>query len=353
VERGVMSGKRKYTEQQFKDAAKDSKSIAETLQKLSVSGYTRFKERVAEWNVDTSHFVGQSWSKGKILKSKPTRHLDLIIDYFKTIDTIEKAYWLGFLYADGYITKDNNGLQIALAIKDEEHLDKFIKIIGANKDCKRYYGPYKTAGKSVQIKITDKAFCSYLINHGCVNKKSLIIRLPKLGGEELYKAFLSGYYDGDGTQNEPSITCGSKLFLDDLKSHFNIKSEIKDNGNICYLYFGREFFRDIIGIYPKHLKRKSDFVQYKTYEHTCEVCSIIFMGTKDQKNCSNECVKSINKKFEISKEDLEKLVWEIPTEKIGKQFGVSGKAIEKRCKSFGITKPGRGYWAKKKSNQQS
>ncbi|WP_200892372.1 hypothetical protein [Aliterella atlantica] len=47
------------------------------------------------------------------------------------------------------------------------------------------------------------------------------------------------------------------------------------------------------------------------------------------------------------KEELEKLVWEKPTTQIAKDFGVSGKAIEKWCKGYEIDKPLRGYWMKK------
>ncbi len=48
-----------------------------------------------------------------------------------------------------------------------------------------------------------------------------------------------------------------------------------------------------------------------------------------------------------SKEELEKLVWEKPTAQICKDFGVSDKAVEKWCKTYGIEKPPRGYWVKK------
>lgn len=48
-----------------------------------------------------------------------------------------------------------------------------------------------------------------------------------------------------------------------------------------------------------------------------------------------------------TKEDLHKLLWEIPTQKIAAQFGVSDKAIEKWAKHYKIDKPPRGYWAKK------
>ena len=47
-----------------------------------------------------------------------------------------------------------------------------------------------------------------------------------------------------------------------------------------------------------------------------------------------------------SKEELQKLIWEIPTIHVAKKFGVSDKAIEKWCKAYEIGKPPRGYWAK-------
>jgi Zn finger protein HypA/HybF involved in hydrogenase expression len=86
----------------------------------------------------------------------------------------------------------------------------------------------------------------------------------------------------------------------------------------------------------------------------CRDCGVE-MNTK--KTVCRTCFLSIRKvsasnrkrKFFIDKESLEKLVWEIPTENVGKMYNVSGKAVEKLCKKFGITKPGRGYWAKLKS----
>lgn len=48
------------------------------------------------------------------------------------------------------------------------------------------------------------------------------------------------------------------------------------------------------------------------------------------------------------KEELERLIWEIPTTKIAKRFGVSDKAVEKWCKKHFINKPSPGYWMKNK-----
>lgn len=51
-----------------------------------------------------------------------------------------------------------------------------------------------------------------------------------------------------------------------------------------------------------------------------------------------------------TKNELEKMVWELPTTSIAKTLGVSDKAVEKRCKKYEITKPPRGYWSGKAKN---
>ena len=47
------------------------------------------------------------------------------------------------------------------------------------------------------------------------------------------------------------------------------------------------------------------------------------------------------------KEQLEKMVWERSTTTIAKELGVSDNAVAKQCKKLGISKPPRGYWAKR------
>ena len=47
-----------------------------------------------------------------------------------------------------------------------------------------------------------------------------------------------------------------------------------------------------------------------------------------------------------SHEELKKLLLEMPAEHIGKMYSVSGTTIAKWAKSYGITKPARGYWQK-------
>ena len=57
--------------------------------------------------------------------------------------------------------------------------------------------------------------------------------------------------------------------------------------------------------------------------------------------------RNFEKKFEVSKEELESLVKEKPMTEIGKMFGVSDNAVKKRCRRLEINmKPMRGHWAK-------
>lgn len=66
-------------------------------------------------------------------------------------------------------------------------------------------------------------------------------------------------------------------------------------------------------------------------------------------DCSSKLPRLNSRKvIRPSKEVLEKLVWEKPTMAVAADFGMSDKAIEKWCKSYGIQKPPRGYWQKKK-----
>ncbi|PKN92232.1 MAG: HNH endonuclease, partial [Chloroflexi bacterium HGW-Chloroflexi-5] len=53
-----------------------------------------------------------------------------------------------------------------------------------------------------------------------------------------------------------------------------------------------------------------------------------------------------DRKFIIDPEELRQLVWEIPTTQIAALYGVSDKAVEKRCRALGIPKPPRGYWTR-------
>jgi predicted DNA-binding protein YlxM (UPF0122 family) len=52
-----------------------------------------------------------------------------------------------------------------------------------------------------------------------------------------------------------------------------------------------------------------------------------------------------------SKEELEKMIWETSVSEVARKFGVSNVAVAKWCKSYGISRPPRGYWANKNQSK--
>lgn len=125
-------------------------------------------------------------------------------DFFKNIDTEEKAYWLGFFYADGCVSidkKTNSGeCCIKLSKCDYEHLKKFNKSIHGNI-------PVEYGTSICNLNNKEFSFCSIrcysiemandLISHGCVQNKSFTINIPNIN-EPLMNHFIRGFFDGDG-----------------------------------------------------------------------------------------------------------------------------------------------------------
>jgi len=88
----------------------------------------------------------------------------------------------------------------------------------------------------------------------------------------------------------------------------------------------------------------------KNSEVVCTQCSEPFTLTSSRRAqcCSIACATrlrypNVNKP---SKEELAKAVWETPTSKLALRYGVSDVAVAKWCRTYGIDKPPRGYWAK-------
>jgi uncharacterized protein (DUF433 family) len=127
--------------------------------------------------------------------------------FFDNIDTEEKAYFLGFLYADGGNNIDANFVRIDLARKDKDILEKLASLIYLNnplqhiknQDREKEYKGQKVIYHTSYFNINSKYICHKLEALGCPAKKSLIITFPEwLTDPELQKHFIRGYYDGDG-----------------------------------------------------------------------------------------------------------------------------------------------------------
>lgn len=211
------------------------------------------------------------------------QHPDLKLDYFKNIDSLEKAYWLGWLFAEAYITikklksgKEYYQLGVGCVQNDFILLERFAEALGLdieNNEPRRE--KYITSKGEVhifrRITLINNYFCKNLISHGFIvgKKKSKNIRLPKFKIRELLLAFLLGYYDGDGTMGRSRITSSSEKFLEDILNSPFLNIYISNSNSIQYdpvkksyiitgnrISLGADLMREIVKNYKNSLPRK-------------------------------------------------------------------------------------------------
>ena len=137
-------------------------------------------------------------------------------NFFAEIDCEEKAYWLGFLYADGYVNANKTSVELSLQEKDKEHLEMFRESVGSNAplslhsknlDGKEY--------KIYRITLNSLKFKTDLVNKGCVENKSHVLKFPSydIVPKDMMRHFIRGYIDGDGCWYKNS---GGRLSLEVL-----------------------------------------------------------------------------------------------------------------------------------------
>jgi len=119
-------------------------------------------------------------------------------DFYEAIDTESKAYWLGFMYADGFLTRPHT-VGLTLSVKDIGHLEKYKKSLSITYPTHTYEpteGSYSKNQYS-RVTISSPKMCKDLIKQGVIFNKTLKIKRPCVE-KDLEKHFIRGYADGDG-----------------------------------------------------------------------------------------------------------------------------------------------------------
>jgi hypothetical protein len=69
-----MNNRYTYSEQELREAVKTSTSIRQVLEKLNIvpagGNYQTTNRRIEKLNINTKHFTGQAWNKGKVIGPK-------------------------------------------------------------------------------------------------------------------------------------------------------------------------------------------------------------------------------------------------------------------------------------------
>lgn len=117
-------------------------------------------------------------------------------NYFKQIDSENKAYILGFFYADGY----NSGTQASFVQLDQDKdiLEQINNELDSDITISKRIQKSNNKIKDTLV-ISSKEMCEDLSRLGAITNKSLNLKFPdKIIPEKFMRDFIRGYFDGDG-----------------------------------------------------------------------------------------------------------------------------------------------------------
>ena len=202
--------------------------------------------------------------RGKINHMNLTKIREFNKRYFENIDSSNKAYWLGFIYADGYVIKKEERRSYELGIElnrnDEYHLQKFNEELGGvhkiyqkHKDLYIADNPEMSHVDASVIRVYSADIVNDLDKHGIIQNKTNIPDIfPKMEGV-FFMDFLRGYVDGDGCIYVPSdknkaqihiTSCHPQVFeyiKEVLLKEYNISSRIyKEKDKKYRLYISQK-----------------------------------------------------------------------------------------------------------------
>lgn len=302
-----------YTDEQLRLAVVSSFSCNSTLKFLNLKSHSsnrmRLRIDIARLKLDTSHWTHKRVRTGPIWKL-PKDELKSLVESSKSFTEILKFFGMPVLGGHYYSLKE----RLEFESLDYSHID-------GNQN-------RKDAIKKELIPLN-----LAMIENSTYSRQSLKRRLLR---EKILKNECSKCKQQPIWQEEQLV-----LVLDHING-------VRDDNRLENLRL----------LCPNCNSQTSTFGgrKLKTF-YNCSECRKGISGA----GATSKCIKCLTKeklqdgvikrKFEVSKEELEILVWASPMTKIGEKFGVTDNSVRKRCKLLGIRYPGRGFWQKLKAGK--
>lgn len=234
-----------------------------------------------EYNISMSsllsRIVNNKWERGKKRNTYTFNE-----EYFDNIITEHQAYWLGFLYADGYILsarKDpkrsgaSQSFGFSIAESDSELFIKFKKDLQSTNPVHYYQNnaKFNNSQRCGRILLTSQHTVDSLKRYGVVENKTFFLKAPPIN-EELIPHFVRGYSDGDGSiiidknNKYQWQMLGTKELLTFIQNFFNTNVSLtqrypeRENNNFTLHYGGNQQVPKLLDIIYKnatiYLQRK-------------------------------------------------------------------------------------------------
>ena len=167
----------------------------------------------------------------------------------------KSSYWLGFLYADGYVRmKDGKSGELKLKLKDTDkcHIEKFLKHLECDKPIKC---GVDNKSKFCSVTVYSNLLVNRLFELGCLNNKTQKIRLPILDSN-LMNHFVRGYFDGDGSISKVKKRPNS--FIVSICSNIEFNREL-----LNFLGYGKDFLFENYSVIK--IWKLMDIVNFRDY----------------------------------------------------------------------------------------
>lgn len=323
-----MTFRSNYTEKDFKEAVETSSSMKEVMLKLGMKSdggnYKVIIKKAKYYNIDLSHLYSPIG--------------------------IRKEYIAKRRYTDE---------QFIEAVSSSSSIREVLRKLGLAP----HGGNYKTFhSKKRQLKLSTTHFTGQGHLRGKTHSYTpsrplneiLVVDSPHQTSSSLHRRLVK-----EGILENKCVWCGISSWREEsLSLHMDHINGINTDNHIENLRLLCPNCHSQTDTYcgknkPKSIKSKKEphIFNPKPIPQPCIDC-----GTLINSGTTGYCVKCKNKHYTTkhptkiqwpNKEELEKLVWEMPTIHLAKQLGVSDNAINHHCKKLQIIKPSRGYWQKK------
>ena len=254
--------------------SKITKSDIINMQKMYENG--KILREIAEEYNTTYSTVSKLLKNNGVVIDRYTYHFNE--HYFDDIDSEEKAYIIGLLWADGHNCMDRGSIIIELQEQDKDLLEKINVLTENERPLREQKLSNKNSKWQNQYRLVwqSRHLSSLLNTYGMCQRKSLVLEFPQWLDKTLYSAFIRGYVDGDGcislsydgkfasfnmVGTKMFLTSVATIFKEELNIDVNITRDSRARDPICTLRCGKK--TDVVKLLNWLYKDAHIFLQRK------------------------------------------------------------------------------------------
>jgi hypothetical protein len=193
----------------------DRKTISNWRRKLDVQSFNR---KTGLYRVN-----GQTVKNNRINNPQQEQRSGHVT-FFDILDTPAKAYFLGFLTADGGIKKNLKEVSVLLQERDSHILETLLLESGFPSAIRRRL---IKGYPSVEVTLSSTYMVRRLVAWGLTPRKSLTVKLLEPIPIHLQSDFLRGLWDGDGWVGEHhfGLGCGSIRLVEQVQKMIYLNTD--------------------------------------------------------------------------------------------------------------------------------